>query len=76
MEKLPTKCTLSFISLFYANSFLCVSGRLGHPQGYSQVVHYITAVDGCPVGAGFLVVHSHNCVCVCTHTYTVMSMDN
>jgi hypothetical protein len=53
MEKLPTKCTLSFISLFYANSLLHVSVLLGHPQGDSQVLHYIIAVDGCPIVAGF-----------------------
>jgi hypothetical protein len=58
MEKLQTKCTLSVISLFYANPLLHVSAILGHHQGDSQVVHYITAVDGCAVVAGFLVVHT------------------
>jgi hypothetical protein len=53
MEKLPTKCTLSLISLFYANSLLHVSALLGHPQGDSEAVHCITAVDGCPTVAGF-----------------------
>jgi hypothetical protein len=57
VEKLPTKCTPSFISLFYANSFLHVSTLLGHPQADS-LVHCITAVDGCPIAAGFLVVHT------------------
>jgi hypothetical protein len=41
---------------------------LGHPQEDSQVVHYITAVGGCPIVAGFLVVHTRNlCVCVCVY---------
>jgi hypothetical protein len=58
MEELPTKCTLRFISLFYANSLLHVLALLGHPKGDSQVVHYITVVDGCPIVAGLLVVHT------------------
>jgi hypothetical protein len=67
VEKLPTKCTITFISLFYAASLLRVSALLGHPQGDSQVVHYITAVGGCPIVAGFLVVHSCNLyMCVCS----------
>jgi hypothetical protein len=52
MEKISTKCTLSFISLFYANSLLHVSALLGHPQGDAQAVSYITAVEGYPVVAG------------------------
>jgi hypothetical protein len=43
---------IKFNSLFYANSLLHVSALLGHPQGDSQVVHYITAVDDCPIVAG------------------------
>jgi hypothetical protein len=58
MTKLPTECTLSFISLFYANSIPHVSAHLGHPQGDSQVAHYIKATDGCPTVAGFFVVHT------------------
>jgi hypothetical protein len=55
MEKLPIKCTLSFISLFYANSLLHVLALLGHPQGDSQVVHCITVVGGCTIVAGDIV---------------------
>jgi hypothetical protein len=76
--KLPTKCTLSFISLFYANSLVHVSALLGHPQGDSQVVHCIAAVGGCLIVAGYLSLtstsqerarapaHTH------THTHTHM----
>jgi hypothetical protein len=57
---------IKFISLFYANSLLHVSALLGHPEGDSQVVHYTTAVDGCPIVAGILVVPTPNlCMCVC-----------
>jgi hypothetical protein len=52
--EITKKCTLGFISLFYANSLLHVSALLGHPQGDSQIVHYITAVDVCPIVAGYL----------------------
>jgi hypothetical protein len=55
---ITNKMHIKFISLFYVNSLLHVSALLGHPQGDSQAVHYITAVDGCPIVAGFLVVHS------------------
>jgi hypothetical protein len=66
MEKLQTKCTLSFISPFYANSLLHVSALLRHPQADSHVVRYITAVDGRPIVVRFLVVHTRNlCTCVC-----------
>jgi hypothetical protein len=58
MEKLPTKWTLRFSSLFYINPLQHVSALLGHPQGDSLVVHYITEVDGCLIVAGFLVVHT------------------
>jgi hypothetical protein len=45
---------LSLFLYFYANSLLHVSALLGHLQGDFQVVHYITAVDGCPIVAGYL----------------------
>jgi hypothetical protein len=55
-----------FISLFYANSLLCVSALLGHPEGDSEVVHSITAVDGCPIVAGYLSLSILiTCACVC-----------
>jgi hypothetical protein len=43
---------------------LHVSALLGHPQGDSEVVHYITAVDGCPIVASHLVHTSNLCMCV------------
>jgi hypothetical protein len=52
-NKMNNKC----IYLFHANSLLHVSARLGHPQGDSQVVHYITAVYHC--------ITRNLCVCVC-----------
>jgi hypothetical protein len=67
---------IMFTTLVYANSLLHVSVLLGHPQGRSQVVHSITAVDGFPIVAGFLAVHTRNlcmcaCVCVCSWLFEV-----
>jgi hypothetical protein len=55
---------IKFMSLFYANSLLHVSSLLGNPQGDSQVVHYITAVDGCRIVVRILSILVPLCKCV------------
>jgi hypothetical protein len=63
--KITNKMHTKFVPLFYSNSLLHVLALRDHPQEDSQVVHYITAVDGSPIVAGFLVVHTRNlCMCV------------
>jgi hypothetical protein len=61
------KTHIKFISLFYAYSLLHVSTLLGHPQGDSQVVHYIIAVERASARVCLCVCAR---ACVCAHART------